>query len=331
MNNPFFMTIPYPRFPVLHRGSLAKLGLLAGLLLLPWPAFAAEAPAPPAKPVAFDTHGGYFVSNKFEPEEPVSFVVLKDQPSFDKVFGVAMVMGDKSHRLPLNAFDKKIVVAAIHRGKALVTYQVASIVAEAETLIVRYCTKSEPSDTAGFACPLILSLDKGNSQTVRFVENGKDIKHLAGLSPHAAETRGNNPATLTEKTADGKTVFAIRGRGIGRATLACDAQSKQREILLRVYLRGLESLTLANDHVQWKASVLSHSGHPTLLHLWQDGKEGPAITKDSPYWTAIRRLGADGKPTAGLPPDGGWFEMIIPQAFLTDTRELKVEWIDFYR
>ena len=185
--------IPYPRFPVRHLGSIAKLGLLAGLLMLPMHAFAAEVPAPPAKPVVFDTHDGYFVSNKFEPKEPTSFVVLKDQPSFDKVFGVGMVMGDKSHRLPLNAFDTKIVVAAIHRGKAMVTYQVESVVAEAETLIVRYTTKSEPSDTAEFSCPLILSLDKGHVKTVRFVENGKEIKHVTLASTHAAEPGAPNP------------------------------------------------------------------------------------------------------------------------------------------
>lgn len=181
------------RFRTRHLGNLANPGLLAGLLLLSWHVLAAAVPAPPAKPVVFETHDGYFVSNKFEPKEPVSFVMLKDQESFDKVFGVAMVMGDKSHRLPRNAFDKKLVVAAIHRGKAMVTYQVASMVAEAETLIVRYTTKSEPNATAEFACPLILSLDKGNFNTVRFVENGKEIKHLTLAPTHAGETRGTNP------------------------------------------------------------------------------------------------------------------------------------------
>ncbi|MCX6878293.1 MAG: hypothetical protein NTW21_31445 [Verrucomicrobia bacterium] len=310
---------------------LTKLLILASVMLLPWHALAAGVPAPPAKPVVFETHDGYFVSNKFEPQEPVSFVVLRDQESFGKVFGVAMVMGDKSHRLALNAFDKKLVVAAIHRGKAMVTYQVASMMAEAETLIVRYTTKSEPSDTAEFACPLILSLDKGNFNTVRFVENGRDIKHMTLAPTHAAATRSNKPEALTEKSADGKTVFSIRGGGIGHTTLACDPDLKPQEILLRAYLRGLESLTLANDRVQWKASVLSHSGHPTLLHLWQNGKEGPALSKESSYWAEIRRLGPDGKPAAGLPPEGGWFEMTIPQALLTDTRELKLSWIDFYR
>ena len=49
-----------------------------------------------ASSLAFDAHDGYFVSNKFEPQVPASFVVLQDQKAFDKVFGVALVMGDKS-------------------------------------------------------------------------------------------------------------------------------------------------------------------------------------------------------------------------------------------
>lgn len=181
-----------PQFPLRHPGSLATLGLLASLLLLPWHAFAAGGGVPLAKPVAFETHDGYFVSNKFEAEAPVSFVVIQDQASFAKVFGVAMVMGDKSHRLPPAAFAEKLVVAAIHRGKAMVTYQVKSVAVEAQTLVVRYTTKSKPDDNAGFACPLILSLDKGEFTTVRFVENGKDIKHVT-LSPTAAKADSTNP------------------------------------------------------------------------------------------------------------------------------------------
>jgi hypothetical protein len=126
-------------------------------------------------------------------------------------------------------------------------------------------------------------------------------------------------------------VLTIQGGGIGHATVACKPEQPPQEIILRACLRGMESLTIANEHVQWKASVLSHSGHPTLLNLWQDGKEGPALTKDSPYWAEIRRLGADGKAVAGLPPAGGWFELRIPPEILTNTRELKLEWIDFYR
>jgi len=67
--------------------------------------------AEPAK-LAFDTYGGYFVSNKFEPKVAESFVAITHQKQFDKVFGVAFVMRDKSHRLPKDAFKSNIVLVA---------------------------------------------------------------------------------------------------------------------------------------------------------------------------------------------------------------------------
>jgi hypothetical protein len=46
----------------------------------------------------------------------------------------------------------------------------------------------------------------------------------------------------------------------------------------------------------------------------------------------IQTLDADGKPVDGLPPDGGWFEMKLPAAWLTDPNaSLTLSWIDFYR
>jgi len=131
-----------------------------------------------AEPVPFDTYDGYFVSNRFEPDAPTSFVALADQKAFDNVFGVAFVMRDQSHRLPPDVFQTRLVVAAIHRGRAVVTYKVETVSAEAKTLVVRYTTQSEPHPTAEFACPLILSVAKGEYNAVRFVENGKTVKQL---------------------------------------------------------------------------------------------------------------------------------------------------------
>ena len=67
----------------------------------------------------FNVYSGYFVSNKFEPDAAESFVVLADQEQFDKVFGAAFVMRDKSHRLPKDAFKSLLVIAAIKRGNAV--------------------------------------------------------------------------------------------------------------------------------------------------------------------------------------------------------------------
>ena len=167
--------------------------LLASLLLLPMRLWGADTVSPLAKPVEFDTHDGYFVSNQFEAKAATSFVVIKDQAAFDKVFGVGMVMGDKHHRLPAAAFDEKIVVTAIHRGKAMVTYKVDSVVAEGPTLVVRYTTQVKPDKSAEFSCPLIVAVAKGDYQAVRFMENGKQVKRVVVPAPPEAAAGDAKP------------------------------------------------------------------------------------------------------------------------------------------
>lgn len=179
--------------PMLHRldglrtvldGDAAKsmdvlLGRLAGLQK-EW-----EAAAPATQPAAipFDTHNGYFVSNKFEPQQTESFVVLQDQKAFDEVFGVAMedalVMADRPHRLPDDAFKSKVVVAAIKRGKAVWKFKVNDVTLDAGVLSVRYTATSTRNDATEFACPLIVSVPKGNYAAVEFVEDGKSVKKIA--------------------------------------------------------------------------------------------------------------------------------------------------------
>lgn len=153
-------------------------------VLIPWAVImiaatnVTAADSPTTQPIPFAIHDGYFVSNKFEPDAPTSFVLLKDQKAFDEVFGSAFVMRDSHHRLPPNAFETKMVVAAIHRGNATWDYTVESVTADGKTLVVKYTTQSTPNNTAEFACPLILSIEKGDYTDVQFVENGKKIKTL---------------------------------------------------------------------------------------------------------------------------------------------------------
>ncbi len=137
-----------------------------------------RAPAAVTAKVAYDTYSGYFVSNKFEPNAAESFVVLRDQAEFDKVFGVAFVMRDTSHRLPKDAFQSLLVVAAIKRGNALVEYKVEGVTETKGVLEVRYTTTAKQSPTATFACPLIVSVPKGKYAEVQFIENGKMVKAL---------------------------------------------------------------------------------------------------------------------------------------------------------
>lgn len=136
------------------------------------------AQAADATKLTFDTYSGYFVSNKFEPNAAESFVVVTDQEQFDKVFGAAMVMQDKSHRLPKDAFKSLMVVAAIKRGSEVVEYKVEGVTVKDGVVELRYTTTSKKSDTATFANPLIVSIPRGKYTAVKFVEGGRTIKQV---------------------------------------------------------------------------------------------------------------------------------------------------------
>ncbi len=136
------------------------------------PPAAASSPAA-QKPLAFDTYAGYFVKNTFEPAAAASFVVLADQKSFDDVFGAGFVMNDRSHRLPAQAFDKYIVVAAIKRGKAMWDYKVQAVREAGGVVSLVYASTERAGGGAEFAVPLIVSLPKGDYRAVEWVETAR--------------------------------------------------------------------------------------------------------------------------------------------------------------
>jgi len=158
--------------------QLSLLTLLIQLALTAVMAWAAD-----VKAVVFDTYNGYFVSNKFEPDQPASFVVIRDQKAFDAVFGAGFVMGDKSHRLPDNAFDSKMVLAAIKRGKAICDFKVVEVIVDQGIVTLKYNVKSSPQAGADYACPLIVSIPRSGYSAVRFVEDGQLVKGIAFPQP----------------------------------------------------------------------------------------------------------------------------------------------------
>jgi hypothetical protein len=160
-------------------------GLAVLLLLGAGPAGSAEDKAKPAgQEVKFDTYGGYFVSNQFEPAAPASFVVIRDPKRFDEVFGVARVMGDKSHRLAPGAFDTQIVIAAVKRGKTFWDFKIQDVRVEGGVVTLRYTVAGRPQEGVEYACPLIVSIPKGEYAAVRFVENDKPVGKV-DLAPAA--------------------------------------------------------------------------------------------------------------------------------------------------
>lgn len=126
----------------------------------------------------FEIHSGYFVSNKFEPQESRSFVIANNQKQFDQVFGIAFVLGDKSHRLEKNELKSKTIISTIRRGKSLCDFEVNSVIKRGGILEVRYEAKMQKESTASFACPLIISVPKEQYKEIHFIENGKFLKKI---------------------------------------------------------------------------------------------------------------------------------------------------------
>ncbi len=124
--------------------------------------------------VEYDVHNGHFESNKSGLKGDVSFLAFTDMKGFNQVFGTSAVARKKFNWVPKDAFEKKLVVAVIHRGKSFYQYEVDRVTADGNTLYVQYtATAKEGAGTAAFASPLIVSVDKGKYTSVVFIENGK--------------------------------------------------------------------------------------------------------------------------------------------------------------
>ena len=118
--------------------------------------------------------------------------------------------------------------------------------------------------------------------------------------------------------------------GIGGATLRSPNRWPSK-VVLRLYLRGLESLTVSNGQVELCASVASHSWNPTRLSIRRDEDEEP-VEQDDVVWTKIGIFDSDGNAIVGLPEEGGYFELVLPAVLLEgQPKSLTVQWIDFYR
>jgi hypothetical protein len=122
--------------------------------------------------VEFDVHNGHFVKNTFKPAGDAAFLAFADQKGFEEVFGIGRVIG-KQNFVPKDAFDKKIVVAAIRSGNSLTTYKVDKVTADGDTLYVQYGAEKGSAGTATYSSPLIITVDKGKIKNVVFIENGK--------------------------------------------------------------------------------------------------------------------------------------------------------------
>jgi hypothetical protein len=128
-----------------------------------------------------------------------------------------------------------------------------------------------------------------------------------------------------------RTVFDVRSpSGISRAVVerAGDAWPK---VVVRLHLKGLENLKVSAGAAAVGAAAGVRDGKVEARQWVLDKDETPLDPAD-PRRLAIRVLGKDGKAAAGIPLDGGHFEVTLPAEFFRDNpKSLTVEWIDFYR
>lgn len=114
--------------------------------------------------------------------------------------------------------------------------------------------------------------------------------------------------------------------GIGSATVNSKDGKWPGKLVLRLRLKGLESLTISHQQVTLGASFSSHGDSEQRVYVKTGGQEKP-LDRDNPYWMEIKIVG--GK---SVPLQSGHFEMVLPAAiFKSEPKTVTISWIDFYR
>jgi hypothetical protein len=138
--------------------------------------------------------------------------------------------------------------------------------------------------------------------------------------------------TVEVRAEKDKTMFIIKSPfGISQAVIEREGEKWPDDVVLRLHLKGLEKFRASNGKVKVDAAVSSQDGKPKV-RIWKDGMEDAPLNEQSPFWTAIRIVGSNGKPAKELPLKDGYFEVALPRAFFEgNPKTITVNWIDFYR
>ena len=127
-------------------------------------------------PLDYERYESYFEKNNSGLTGDTSYLLFNEQTKFDKIFGVAGSMSNKSF-LPEDVFENRFIFSVIKRGNFTVSYQVTNVVRDFDKLRIYYDTTTKPMKSATFRSPLILAIDKENFDYSRMIvtENGKEV------------------------------------------------------------------------------------------------------------------------------------------------------------
>ena len=147
--------------------------------------------------------------------------------------------------------------------------------------------------------------------------------------PFRITTKRDDDKAEVKVEKDKATVSIHSPFGISQATIARSGNKWPDVLALRLNLKGLENLKIANGKIKLEAAVSSQDGK---VRFWKDGREGSPLDSKNPFWMEIRMVGKEGKPTASIPLKDGYFEMQLPKALFEDNpKSITLGWIDFYR
>jgi len=166
---------------------------------------------------------------------------------------------------------------------------------------------------------------------------------LAVVPSGSAVPSADPPArfTVTTRKADDtvavggdqeRTAFDVRSpSGISREVIGRTGDAWPKAVVVRLHLKGLENLKVSAGTVAVGAAAALRDGR-VEVRQWVLDKDDTPLAATDPRRLAIRVLGKDGKTAAGVPLDGGHFEVTLPAAVLrANSTSLTVEWVDFYR
>ncbi|MCS7304579.1 MAG: hypothetical protein NZ602_05660 [Thermoguttaceae bacterium] len=133
-------------------------------------------------------------------------------------------------------------------------------------------------------------------------------------------------------TKEGVVLEIYSQRGIGRAIVEGPAKGWPKSLILRLHLKGLESLRLEAGQWGFDASVMSYPPYQTRLRVHGPEPIQEPVDPKSPYWVEVRMFDGAGKPIQQIPREGGYFEVVIPPTLLEKfPQKINIHWIDFYR
>ncbi len=136
------------------------------------------------------------------------------------------------------------------------------------------------------------------------------------------EATGNHDATT----------FSVHSpMGIGEAVIARTSATWPDRVVMKLYLKGLESFQVSNGKVTLHAAVSSQSEIQSV-RIWKEGDESVLLDRDDPCWITIRLIGVADHLLTAVPLENGNFELQLPKCmFEGDPDCFTVRWIDFYR